>query len=116
LALKNREMYGAKMEFSRRTELHKQTALPPWHMLHCTTKCGIRTLRKQALYAQCNTVTRSRNRCCHGNATTRSLCIVVDSQVAVSDLKPLSVVIETQWLPSALLSRSKPFRTVVGHV
>jgi len=68
------------------------------------------------MYAQCNMVTRSRNRCCHGNATTRSLCIIVDSLVAVSDLKPSSVVMETQWLPSAHLWRCKTSRTAVGHV
>ena len=77
-------------------------SIAPWLMLHCTKTCVIHTM-----YAQCNMVTRSRNHCCHGNATTCSLCIVVDSQVAVSNLKPLSVAMETQWLPSAVLSGCK---------
>jgi hypothetical protein len=74
----------------------------PWHMVHRTKTCGIRTI-----YSQCNNVTRLGNHCCHGNATTSSLRTVVDLQVAVSNLKPLWVATETQWLPSALLLRCK---------
>jgi hypothetical protein len=33
----------------------------------------------------------SRNHCCHGNVTIPSFCIVVDVEVAVSSIKPLSV-------------------------
>jgi hypothetical protein len=43
-----------------------------------------------------NIVARLRNNCCNGNATFRSLCIVVDPHVAVNNINPLSVAVEKQ--------------------
>jgi hypothetical protein len=69
------------MEVLKTHQATSTDSIAPWDMHHRKKTWGIRTM-----YAQCNMVTRSRNHCCHGNATTCSLCIVVDSQVAVSNL------------------------------
>jgi hypothetical protein len=60
-------------------------------------------------------VARSRNHCCHGNATISSTFIVVGVHVAVNDIKVFSFVMEMQqWIPFALLSGYKIFRTSVN--
>jgi hypothetical protein len=74
------------------------------HMLHHTKARGSSTVGQQAMSAQCSMVTRSRNHCCHGSATMCFICIVVNSHVAVSNLKPFSVVMETQWISWILYS------------
>ena len=59
----------------------------------------------------------SRNHCCHGNVTKLSLCIVVDLEVAVSSIKPLSVAKETQECTAfPLLSSHKTFRATVNNI
>jgi hypothetical protein len=61
-------------------------------------------------------VARSRNYCCHGNATVPFLCIV-ELHVTVSSMKPFSVAMETRgWFSFALLSRCKTFRTAANDI
>ena len=48
---------------------------------------------RQTLYVQRYIVVRSRNRCCHGNATIRSLLIVIVVDVAVNTIKVFSVAV-----------------------
>jgi hypothetical protein len=46
----------------------------------------------------------------------RSICIVVQLNLAVKNIKALSVAIEKQeWIPFAPLSSSKMFRIAVSH-
>jgi hypothetical protein len=71
-------------------------------------------LTEHAMYVECDTVVRSRNHCFHGNATC-SLRIVVYLHVAVSNIKPLSVSMEMQWVPFAMLSRYKVHHTAVNN-
>jgi len=60
---------------------------------------------------------RLRNHCCNGNATFRSLCIVVDPNVAVNNTNPLSVAMEKQkWAVFVLLPTCKIFHTVVKDI
>ena len=64
-----------------------------------------------------NIVARSRNHCCYGNAKMRSVCIVVDLHVSVTSMKPFSVAMEKQqWVPFALLSSYKIFRTALNII
>jgi hypothetical protein len=58
---------------------------------------------------------RSRDNCCHGNATICSLFIVVGTNVVVV-IKVFSVSMEMQqWVPFALLSNYKIFRTAAHN-
>ena len=60
---------------------------------------------KQCMYVRRNIVARSRNYCCYLNATVHSLYILGNLNVAVNDIKPLRVAMETQeWIPYALVS------------
>jgi hypothetical protein len=62
---------------------------------------------------QRNIMMLSRNHCCHGTSTVRPICIVVYLHITVNNIKPLSVVTEGQeWVPLALLSGYKLFRTI----
>ena len=62
-------------------------------------------------------VARSRNYCCRGNAILCTFCIIVDFHVAVNNIKPLSVAMETQeWILFALLSGYKTFLTDVSTI
>ena len=68
------------------------------------------------MYVQSYIVARSRNHCCHANATIRSLFIVVGVYVAVSNIKVFIIAMEMQqWLPFALLSKYKIFRAAVNN-
>ena len=61
-------------------------------------------------------MTRSLNDCCCSNTTMRSICIVVQLNLAVKNIKALSVAIEKQeWITFAPLSSSKMFRTAVSQ-
>ena len=54
--------------------------------------------------------------CCRGNSTVISLVIVVGVYVAVNNIKMLCAAMETQqWIPFALLSSYKSFRTAVNN-
>jgi hypothetical protein len=48
-----------------------------------------------------NIMARSLN-CCHGNATTRSLCILTYHHVAINNIKLFSTAIVQQWVSSPL--------------
>lgn len=72
--------------------------------------------RKQAVCVQCNLVACSRDNCCHKNATMCSLCIVAYALVVFNNIKALNFATEMQqWVPFALLSRYKIFRTAVNN-
>jgi hypothetical protein len=60
---------------------------------------------------------RSRNHCCHGNATIRSLCTAVDLHAAVDIIQVFSVAMDMQQcVPFVLLSSYKLFRTAVNNI
>jgi hypothetical protein len=57
---------------------------------------------------------RLRNLCSKVDATMPSLFTTVDIQVNVNDIKSLSISVDTQeWIPFALMSSNKLFRSVV---
>jgi hypothetical protein len=61
-------------------------------------------------------VGRSRNHCCHINATLCSLSSVVGVDVAVNDTEAFTVAMELQqWVPFAPLPSYKIFRTAVDN-
>jgi hypothetical protein len=61
-------------------------------------------------------VTRSRNHCCHGNATDSSFFIVDGAEAAVNHTKVFSGAMEMQqWVPFALRSSYKTLRTAVSN-
>jgi len=61
-------------------------------------------------------VERSRNHCCHLNATLRSLSSVVGVEVAVNNIEAFTVAMELQqWVPIAPLPSYKIFRTTVDN-
>jgi hypothetical protein len=67
------------------------------------------------MYLKSNNLVRSPNQCCHGGATMGFLCIVVDLNVAVNNIKWLSVAMERQkYVSFALLSSYKIFRTALN--
>jgi hypothetical protein len=58
----------------------------------------------------------SRKNCCHGNATVSSLFIADRADVDVNNIKVFRVDTEIQqWVPSALFSSYKIFRTAVNN-
>lgn len=60
---------------------------------------------------------RLRNHCCNGNAIFHSLCIVVDPNVAVNNINPLSVAMEKQkWAVFLLLPTCKISHAVVKNI
>jgi hypothetical protein len=66
------------------------------------------------MYVEQYIVVRSRNQCCHGNATIGSLCIVVYLDVAVN-IKVFRVAMDMQqWVSFPLLLSYKIFRTAVN--
>jgi hypothetical protein len=68
------------------------------------------------MYVQLYIVARSRNYCCHGNSIIRSLFIVLCVEVAVNNMKVFGVTMEMQqWVPFALLSNYKIFRTAANN-
>jgi hypothetical protein len=59
-----------------------------------------------------NIVVRSRNQCCHRNATVSSHLIVADLHVDVNNIKPYGGDMETQkYVPFAMLSTYTTFHT-----
>jgi hypothetical protein len=69
------------------------------------------------MYIKINIVARSPNHCCHGDATTSFLCIVVDLNVAVKNIKSLGVAMERlryTYAFFALLSSYKIFLTALN--
>jgi hypothetical protein len=68
------------------------------------------------MYVQRNTVARSRNQLCNGNATMPYICIVLDLHVTVNNINPLSIAMETQEpVPFAILSLYKTFHSAVNN-
>jgi hypothetical protein len=66
---------------------------------------------------QRNNMARSHNHCCHVKAKMCSLFVVVELYVPVNDIKKLNFAMEMQeWVPFALLSLYKIFRTAVNSI
>jgi hypothetical protein len=69
------------------------------------------------MYIICEIVARSGNNCCHGNVNVRLRYTVPNFQVAVNNIKPSSVVMETQQrTPSARLLSHRTFPTPVNNI
>jgi len=67
------------------------------------------------MYIQQCIVVRSRNHCCRGNAKIRSLFACVGVDVAADNVEVFNVATEVQqWVPFALLSCCKIFRTAMN--
>jgi hypothetical protein len=69
------------------------------------------------MYVKHNIVACSHSNCCHGNATTYSLCDVVHINAVVKYVKVFSTATKIkQWVPFALLSIYKIFHTAISDM
>jgi hypothetical protein len=69
------------------------------------------------MYVQRYIVARSRNHCCHGNATMHSLFIPIGVAVPANNVKVFSVAMEIQqWIPLPCCPATKYFLPLLRNV